>query len=329
MNRDRTGTRPGLTSRPWWRWTKRIATIVFFVVIAVLLFSLARNVDWNEVFTTVRRRPMQSLLIGALLAAASHATYSCFDLIGRHMTGHRLAVGKVIAINFTSYAFNLNMGALVGGVAFRFRLYSQAGLEADVITRVVAMSMLTNWLGYLLLAGGVFMVAPLPLPPDWKLDMWGLRILGGVLVAIAIAYLCACAFLRRRTWSIRNHEMTLPSLRLAWLQLAMSIVNWLLIASTVYVLLDQRIAYPTVLGVLLVAAVAGVLTHVPAGLGVLEAVFVALLSYQLPVSELLAALLAYRAVYYLAPLAVAAVVYLLLEANLKRSPAAVSEAAGR
>src|SRR5690606_16728014 len=90
----------------------------------------------------------------------------------------------------------------------------------------------------------------------------------------------------------------------------------LLMAGIVHLLLLQQIPYPTVLTVLLIAAIAGVLTHVPAGLGVLEAVFVALLSRQLPASELLAALLAYRGIYYLAPLAIATVLYLFLEARL-------------
>jgi uncharacterized membrane protein YbhN (UPF0104 family) len=64
--------------------------------------------------------------------------------------------------------------------------------------------------------------------------------------------------------------------------------------------------------------VAGVITHVPAGLGVLEAVFVALLAHQLPQSRLLAALLAYRAIYYLLPLAIATVAYALTEVRAKR-----------
>jgi uncharacterized membrane protein YbhN (UPF0104 family) len=57
---------------------------------------------------------------------------------------------------------------------------------------------------------------------------------------------------------------------------------------------------------------------VPAGLGVLEAVFVALLSHVVPVPKLLAALLAWRAIYYLAPLAAATVVYAVVEARARR-----------
>ena len=83
-------------------------------------------------------------------------------------------------------------------------------------------------------------------------------------------------------------------------------------------LAEAAILRPVPIGVLLVAAIAGVITHVPAGLGVLEAVFVALLSYQLPASELLATLLAYRAIYYLIPLMIAALVYVVLEAHLKK-----------
>ena len=98
-------------------------------------------------------------------------------------------------------------------------------------------------------------------------------------------------------WRVRGHELRLPSLRLALLQLAMASVNWILIATIIYLLLERQLPYSTVLGVYLVAAIAGVITHIPAGLGVLEATFVALLSHQIASSELLAALLAYRARY--------------------------------
>ncbi len=310
-----------LFSQPWWPWAKRVLKLAFFALVAYLLVSQARAVDWSEVLATLRRRPIQSLLYAAAFAAASYALYSCFDLLGRHYTGHTLSTRQVITVNFISYAFNLNMGALVGGVAFRYRLYSRLRLDTAVITQVLFLSMLTNWLGYLLLAGLVFWLHPLPLPPDWKLDTLALQVLGMILVAIAAAYLLLCGLARQRSWTVRGHQLKLPSLRLALLQLALSSTNWLMMAGAVFMLLEQKIAFPEVLGVLLVAAIAGVITHVPAGLGVLEAVFVALLSHQLPKSELLAALLMYRAIYYLAPLMIAVLTYLVVEANAKKRAA--------
>lgn len=312
--------RRGIRSNRWWPWTKRLAKIGFFALVAYLLVTQMRSIEWEAVLAALRRRSAQELWIAAALAAASHALYSCFDLLGRQVTGHSLSRRQVMTVTFISYAFNLNLGALVGGVAFRYRLYSRLGLGNDVITRVVAMSMLTNWLGYLLLAGLAFWWRPVTPPPDWKLDTFGLQILGVALSAAAIAYILLCAFARRRNWVVKGHELTLPSLRLALLQLVMSCANWLLIASVVFTLLEQKIAFPVVLGVLLTAAIAGVITHVPAGLGVLETVFVALLSHQLPTTELLAALLAYRVVYYLVPLMAATLVYLLTEARAKTGP---------
>jgi hypothetical protein len=64
--------------------------------------------------------------------------------------------------------------------------------------------------------------------------------------------------------------------------------------------------------------VAGVATHVPAGLGVIEAVFVACLGSELGSTSVLAALLSYRAVYYLVPLALALLGYAVAEASVPR-----------
>lgn len=313
------GHRPPATSRrrvrdrAWWPWFKRGLTLLFFAAVALLLVRYARTLDWRDVFDSVRALPAPALLLAVGLAAASHLLYSCFDLLGRHYTGHALRTRTVMAVNFVSYAFNLCLGSLVGGVGFRYRLYSRLGLRTGVITRIVSMSMLTNWIGYMLLAGFVFLVHTPELPPTWKMSNYGLQWLGAGLVAVALAYVAACAMAGDRSWKVRGHELYLPSWRMALLQFAMACTNWSLMAGVVYVLLGQRIPYSDVLAVLLIAAVAGVITHVPAGLGVFEFVFVALLSHVVPESRLIGALLGYRAIYYIGPLAVAALLYLAME----------------
>lgn len=312
-------TPPASAASRHWPRIKRVLTWVFFGLVTWLLVSQARSVEWGEVWTSVQALPASALALGAGLALLSHTLYSSFDLIGRHVTGHALRTGQVMLVTFISYAFNLNLGALVGGFAFRYRLYSRLGLDNPTITRVLTISMLTNWLGYFVLGGTVFLLHPLALPPDWKIGSQGLQWLGAGLLAVAGAYLAACGFSPRRAWTIRGHEIALPAMRLALLQVVMSCLNWLLIGGIVFVLFQQRIEYTAVLSVLLIAAVAGVITHVPAGIGVLEAVFVALLAHQVPKGELLGALLAYRAVYYLGPLLLATVAYLAVEARAKAS----------
>lgn len=308
-------------SRPWWRWTRRLLTALFFAAVAWLLVRYARNVDWGDVMASLRDMPRPALLAAVGLALVSHLLYSCFDLIGRRYTGHELATRKVMAVNFISYAFNLNLGSLVGGVAFRYRLYSRLGLNNGEITRILTMSMLTNWLGYLLLGGLLFLLHPLQLPPSWKMGNHGLQWLGAAMVLGVLAYVIACLRAGERVWTVRGHELYLPSWRMASLQLTMSCINWSVMGAAVFMLLQQKIAYTDVLTVLLIGAIAGVVTHVPAGLGVFEFVFVALLSHQLPESRLIGALLGYRAIYYIAPLMVAGVLYLVMEVHARQQRA--------
>ena len=305
--------------RARWPLIKRVLTYAFFAAVLALLVSHARQVDWSEVANTLRRYPLPTLALAAGLGAVSHLLYSCFDLFGRRYTGHGLRRAQVMTVGFVSYAVNLNLGALVGGVAFRYRLYSRLGLDNGTITRVLGMSVLTNWLGYLMLAGAVFASRAIEVPPQWKIGSGGLQLVGLALLAVVAAYLVACVRSRRRSFSVRGHEIELPPWRMAVVQLALSCANWLVIAGVVYVLLQQKVDYPVVVAVLMVSAVAGVLTHIPAGLGVMEAVFISLLGGQVPQGQLLAALLAYRAVYYLAPLAVAGLLYLTLEAGAKKA----------
>lgn len=313
----RTGHRQS-SSHAWWPWIKRGLSWLFFAAVAALLVRYGRNVDWDDVLDSLRGLPAAALLAAVLLAAASHMLYSCFDLIGRHYTGHDLPTRTVMTVNFISYAFNLCIGSIVGGVGFRYRLYSRLGLKPGVITRIVSMSMLTNWLGYMLLAGTLFVLHPLALPPSWHMGNHGLQWIGFALVAVSLGYVAACVRYGDHVWKVRGHEIYLPPWRMAALQMLVSCINWSLMAGVVYVLLGQRIVYYDVLTVLLIGAIAGVVAHVPAGLGVFEFVFVALLSHIVPESRLIGALLGYRAIYYIGPLMIAAVLYLALEVHARK-----------
>jgi uncharacterized membrane protein YbhN (UPF0104 family) len=138
------------------------------------------------------------------------------------------------------------------------------------------------------------------------------------LLGASVAYLALCTFSRQRSWNVRGHDIELPSLRMALAQQGISCTHWLFMAAVPWVLLQGQVPYTTVLPVMLVAAIAGVLLHIPAGLGVTEAVFIALLSHRVPEHQLLGALLAYRAVYYLVPLVAGALLYLKLEVHTRK-----------
>jgi uncharacterized membrane protein YbhN (UPF0104 family) len=195
----------------------------------------------------------------------------------------------------------------------RLRLYTRLGLSALTVTRVFIFSIVTNWFGFLVLAGAVFALAPPPVGTDWSSP--ALRALGLGLLTLAGGYAAVCLRTRQRRLRLFRHAFRLPRPRLVALQLALSCAHWASTGAVLYFLLQAKLDYLSVLGVLLVAAVAGVLTHIPAGLGVLEAVFLTLLSDTVPVHVLLAALLAYRAIYYLVPFFLAVALYGVIEAR--------------
>lgn len=304
-------------NNPWMRWGKRALTLFFLLAVPALLYMLARNLDWGEVRQALSDYSLQTLLVGALIACASYLVFGCYDLLGRHYSRHHLPARQVLPVAMVCYAFNLNFTTWIGGVAMRYRLYMRLGLSASTVTRILSLSLLTNWTGYMALAGVIFSLRLVQLPENWGLGMTGLQLLGFALLGVVSAYVGICAFSRQRVWHLRERSITLPSLRMAVMQIVLGASNWALMAALIFWLLPEGAAYTSVLGVLLISCMAAVVAHIPAGLGVLEAVFLALLQHQYSQASLIAALLAYRVLYYLLPLLLASATYLVLEKRAK------------
>jgi uncharacterized membrane protein YbhN (UPF0104 family) len=298
------------------RWKKPL-TLAFFVLLIVLFTLLARRIDWSEVLQTLSEFKVRTLMIAGALTVCSFIVYACFDLIGRTYIRQPLRWKQILPVGIISYAFNLNLSAWVGGIAMRYRLYSRLGVSTGNIAKILGLSLATNWFGYMAISGVIFSSGLVTMPPGWKVSTTALQGIGALLVLASLGYLVACQFSKKRAWTIRGMEINLPSLRMACLQLMLGALNWSLMAAVIFTLLPAKLDYPLVLGVLLISAIAGVLTHIPAGLGVLEAVFIGLLQHEASRGSLLAGLIAYRAIYFICPLLIALVMYLGVEAKAK------------
>jgi uncharacterized membrane protein YbhN (UPF0104 family) len=316
---NRSAVRPSPLWPAIWARTKQAAPWALAVLVLVLLVRHAGTIEWPAVWGALKQQALGGLAVAAVLALGSHALFSSYDLVGRHETGHKLPVPRTLGTAAVCYAFNLNFGSLVGALAMKLRLYHRAGLRPRTVARIIVLSIVTNWIGYLMLGGLVLMLAPPPMPAKISLMPWALRAIGVAMIGVALAYGAACALRHGREIRVRGHRFALPAPSVAAWQFAVALANWALMGVIVWVLLGQSVPYATALGVLLLAAVAGVATHVPAGLGVIEAVFVACLGAEVATPTLLAALLSYRAVYYLAPLALAAAGYAIAEMS-QRAP---------
>ncbi|XTZ37154.1 lysylphosphatidylglycerol synthase domain-containing protein [Salmonella enterica] len=306
-------------SHPHWRLVKKILTWIFFIAVAALLVLYAKKVNWEDVWNVIRDYNRTALLSAVALVIASYLLYGCYDLLGRAYCGHKLAKRQVMLVSFICYAFNLTLSTWVGGIGMRYRLYSRLGLPGSTITRIFSLSISTNWLGYILLGGLLFTFGVVQIPAHWYISEATLRIVGIVLLLIIIAYLWCCAFAKRRHATIKGHKLVLPTWKFAVVQLVISSANWIAMGAIIWLLLGMQADFFFVLGVLLVSSIAGVIVHIPAGIGVLEAVFIALLAGEhVSQGTIIAALLAYRVLYYFLPLLLALLGYLVLEGRAKK-----------
>jgi uncharacterized membrane protein YbhN (UPF0104 family) len=319
---------------PWTgyaRGARPVLTIALLLLGAGLLVGHVRSVDWPAMQAALAELPHESLLAAGVLGAASYAVYCSFDLLGRRVTGHRLPRLHVLAIAFVGHACALSLGPPGAGV--RFRLSAHHGMPAHLTAALWLFNVATNWLGFAVLAGVALATGRIAWPAHWGIAGEPLQGVGLALLAGVVVYLAACRVGHHRPVVVRGVTFRLPTLPVALSQCVLSVLNWLLLALMLHALLGGGAPFEAVLGALMASALALAVIDVPAGLGVTETVFVTLLGSIVAPHQILAALLAYRAIYFVGPLVVAAMVYLALEWEAharddvmapRRSPAARS-----
>ena len=302
-----------------WPWVRHSLPFIFFALVLWLLITQAQGIDWTEVKNVVTGYSWVHILISCCLAMATYGAYASYDLFGRYFVKHGISKARTLLIAFICCAFTLNLGGLVGSIGIRYRMYSQRGVGNGDIARIIGLSLTTNWLGYIFLAGLVFVTGRIEVPFGWWMGDLALQVLGGVFLAVVAGYLALSRFAKTRSWTIRGQKITLPSTKIAFGQLLISSTHWLLMCSIIFSFLYTDVGYFQLLGVLLISSIAGLITHIPGGLGVLETVFITLLGDTVAPSKLIAALIAYRAVFYVLPLCIAGVLYLINEVRGRKT----------
>lgn len=144
------------------------------------------------------------------------------------------------------------------------------------------------------------------------------RIIGVVLVGLVLAYSIA-AFTGKVGFHIRSFSLKFPSPGIASSQIAVSSLDWFLAALVLYTLLPVgKPGFLPFVGIFVVAQLVGAISHVPGGIGVFESMVMVSLSHSIPSDVLFGALIAYRCMYYLAPLLIGILAFVLQEAFVQR-----------
>ncbi len=296
--------------------------LILFATALVVLRRELHAVTWHELTSDIVATPSTQLLAALLLAVLSYAALTGYDILAFASIGNPLSRWRVAGASFLAYAIANSVGfALFSGAAVRYRFYSRWGVTAQELSRIVFSYSITFWLGLLAL-GGLSLVAS-PLPGAHALP--GHRLMapvGWLLLATCAAFLVAVV-VRRKPIRVGKIELTLPSPRIGFAQLGVSAMDWTLAAAVLYVLLPRsNLSFLGLLGAFLAAQLLAIASHVPGGVGVFEGLMVLLLKPFLTSADLVPALLVYRGIYYLLPLAIALVVLVADELRQRREQAA-------
>lgn len=266
--------------------------------------------------------PLKSHLCAGLSAMAAYVALAWYDRIALlHLDRLKGISWPYVAMcSFVTYAFGHNLGASVlsGGIV-RLRAYCAKGLKATEVAALVAMCSFTFLFGNLLLLGAVLLFEPeivlslANLIPRMALPIWLIQTAGICLLVLCILYVLG-SWRTFKPFRVGTLDIIYPRLGIVGRQLIAAPLEIMAAAGIIYFVLPEASnpGYFVVLGAFILSFSAGLVSQVPGGLGVMEAVFLAIID-TVPPTSVIAALLIWRLLYLLLPLALSIPVILVFE----------------
>ncbi len=290
-------------SRRGWRWAGPLAALLVFTVVVLLLHHELAHLHVKRVFEHLHAIPRRQVLTALCFTAASYWLLSNYDVLALAYLRRVIPYPRILFTSFIAYSFGHTLGfSAFTGAAIRFRLYATAGVTAIDVATITAFCSLSLGIGLATIAGLSLFLSPthsaqiLHLHHNWSL-------FAGMVLLGAVALYAVWATLARGTLELRGWALRAPGPAIGLAQLLLSVLDLSLSSAVLWSLLPAatQVGFVPFLGTYALAVIAGILSHVPGGVGVFEAVMLLTLP-GVPADALLGSLLAYRAVYYLVPL---------------------------
>jgi uncharacterized membrane protein YbhN (UPF0104 family) len=281
--------------------------------------------DISRAFAHIPTERWVLAICGTLVAYAALAWYDRIALL--HL-GKPLNWLFISLTSFTTYALSHNIGASVfSGAAVRYRAYSTKGLSATEVGVLVFLTAFTFALGTTLLGGLVLVGEPQLVARLLHISERLARGVGYVMLGAVALYVIG-SFFQLSPLEIGGCKLFYPRLPIVFRQLVAAPLELLGAAAIIYFAMPAHgnPGYFVVLGVFLASFSVALISHAPGGLGVLEFLFIKAMP-EVPKAEVLVALLVFRLLYLIVPLALGLVVVMVFEkgrlAEALRSPSAV------
>ncbi len=290
---------------------------LLFAVGVYALVRLLRPVHAADIMAQMKAMPLGSLLGAFGATALGYVALVGYDWSALRYLGKKLPARIVAMGGFLGYSFGNTIGvSIISGGAVRYRIYSAYGLNAFEVATVSTFVALAFGIGITIVGLGALAYHPLALGTllPWSASTTRLLAIGGSAATIAVM---AWLSVSGKSLKIKRFELRAPSPAILLGQLGFTIADTVMAALTLYILLPAGAPdFITILAIFSAAAMAGVLSHVPGGVGVFEGVILAGMPATVSLDEVVAALVLYRIIYYLIPFMLALIFVAINEARL-------------
>lgn len=283
------------------------------------LYRLLAPVNLTDLAAQVHTTPWTTLALALTATLCAYLSLAGYDWSALRYIGKPLPVPVVLTGGLMAHAFGNTIGlTVVSGGAVRWRVYSGLGLDGYDIAAVstfaaVSFGVAETLVGLVALATDPsVLVTVLPIAQT-TVRLAAVGIVLGIIVVIVLPLVWASV--SGRTLTLGRFSLHAPSLPILGGQVLFSLGDIGFSALTLYLLLPgSDLGFPAFLAIFAAATMAGIVSHVPGGIGVFEAVEIAAMPAGTPVDKLAAALVLYRLVYYVVPFVLALTVLALHEA---------------
>lgn len=299
-------------------------TLLLFAIALLACRHLLQDIDPTELHRELLEIPRNALLGAFACTAFGFLLLLCYEWSASRYAGAKLSTRTLVFGGFNAFAIGNAVGlSLLSGGAVRYRLYARQGVEAAQIARMTLFASLALGTALPLLAAlaslsdlsAASSALHLPSPLIAGLAAGILLLYGGLGIGILQRRSAEQPEPHNLIIKLRRRLIRLPSARLGLLQLLITALDVAAAAGVLYFLLPQAPPFGSFFLVYILALTAGVLSHVPGGVGVFEAVLLAAFASTLGAAPLAAALLLYRLIYVLVPLVLACLLLLINEAQ--------------
>ena len=291
--------------------------IGLFALGTFALYRLLKPVNPADILIQVRAIPWVTLAIAFGATALGYVAligydWSALRYLGKKVPGHIVAMG-----GFLGFSFGNTIGiSIVSGGAVRYRIYSAFGLNAFEVATVSTFVALAFGFGISVIGFVALAIHPYALQGVLPWSPMTTRI-AATISASAIMGVLTWLAVSGKTLKIKKVEIASPTPGILYGQLGFTLIDTTMAALTLYILLPVNAPdFITFLAIFAAAAMTGVLSHVPGGVGVFESIIIAGMPADAPLDQVAAALLLYRLIYYLVPFTLALIFVALNEARL-------------